>query len=228
LTAAAVRQVCRGRRVAFAWSGGKDSLALQVIMRAAGIEECVFGMTRGLEYPAFLAWVTDHMPDGLEVIDNGWDMGWLARHPGMLFPRSADVAAKWFKGVQHVAQEKFYRSRGLDVLILGRRRDDGNFVGRGVPIYAAGGITRYSPLADWTQADVLTCLRCEGWTLDGMPPFYSWPRGFRCGTHPWPARQWCRDEQHGWEEVYKIDPTLVMTAAAVMPGAASFLSGMTG
>src|SRR5688500_5702721 len=58
----------QNRRAAFAWSGGKDSLALQGVCRLAGIEPCVIALTH-LEYPAFLRWVTDNMPQGLTVIN---------------------------------------------------------------------------------------------------------------------------------------------------------------
>src|SRR4051794_35970221 len=57
-----IRRVTGGRRAAYAWSGGKDSIALGGVCRLAGVTPCLLGMTH-LEYPAFLAWVTDNMPD---------------------------------------------------------------------------------------------------------------------------------------------------------------------
>ena len=184
-----VRRFCRGKNAAYAWSGGKDSIALGLIAQLSGVTECVLGIT-DLEYPAFLAWVTAHMPDGLEVINTGLDLDWLAANPGMLFPKDSSIAAHWFAKVQHAAQRRFYKARGLDVILLGRRRDDGNFVGRaGENHYECDGVLRYSPLADWTHSDVFALIDHYGLP---MPPFYDWPRGYRCGTHPWAARQWCR------------------------------------
>jgi 3'-phosphoadenosine 5'-phosphosulfate sulfotransferase (PAPS reductase)/FAD synthetase len=217
--AEAVRAFCRGRNAAFAWSGGKDSLALALVAEAAGVRECVMGIC-DLEYPAFLAWVTDHMPERLEVINTGLDLGWLAANPGMLFPQDAATAAQWFAKVQHTAQRRFYRARGLDVLLLGRRREDGNFCGRGADWYESGGVVRFSPLAGWTHADVFAAIDHYGLSL---PPFYSWPRGYRCGTHPWAARQWCNSVAHGWSEVHAIDPAIVRAAADVLPSAAEYL-----
>lgn len=203
---------------AFCWSGGKDAQVLRAVCEAAGVFDCVLGKTAGLEYPAFLRWVTDHMPKRLEVISTPQDLEWLAAHQHMLFPQNAAIAAEWFASVQHEAQRRFFRRYRLRVLILGRRRSDGNFVGRGGANYYtdAKGVTRFSPLADWTHDDVFAAIRYLGLPL---PPFYRWPRGFRCGTHPWPARQWCRDEAHGWSEIYDIDPGIVWHAATYFPGA---------
>lgn len=197
-----------GRNAAFAWSGGKDSLALEVVMRAAGIEECVMVIT-DLEFPEFLAWATDHMPARLEVVNTGQDLDWLASRPDMLFPGDATTAAKWFKSVQHAGQERYYRSRGLDVLMLGRRRADGNFVGDDGE-YESRGVVRYSPIRDWSHELVLAAIRYRGLEL---PPIYDWPRGFRVGTGPWPARQWLASKRAGFEEVWRIDPSRVREAA---------------
>lgn len=210
-----------GRRPAFAWSGGKDSLALQVVCEAAGVFECCLGMTN-LEYPAFLQWITDHMPHELSVYSNGWDIEWLTKHPQMLFPKDSKTASEWFKGTQHSAQRRFFSDYGATTLFVGRRLADGNYCGKGFA-YTANGVTRASPIADWSHEDVLACLHYEG-MADDLPPFYRWPRGYRCGTHSWPARQWCDSDMHGWSEVYEIDASLVTDAAAAgMSSAADYL-----
>jgi 3'-phosphoadenosine 5'-phosphosulfate sulfotransferase (PAPS reductase)/FAD synthetase len=215
-----VRAFCRGKNAAFAWSGGKDSIALAAVCQLGGVPDCVLGIT-DLEYPAFLAWVTAHMPDRLEVVNTGLDLDWLAANPGMLFPQSSNVAAQWFSKVQHTAQRQYYKHHRLDVIIVGRRRSDGNFVGRdGQNWYSADGVLRYSPLADWSHAEVFACI--DHFRLP-MPPFYDWPRGYRCGTHPWAARQWCKGLMHGWHEVHSIDPAIVLQAATRLPSAAAFL-----
>lgn len=218
--AADIRSFCRGKSAAFAWSGGKDSVVLAEACRVAGIPDCVLGIC-DLEYPAFLAWVTSNMPDRLEVVNTGLDLDWLAAHPGMLFPQDASTAAQWFSKVQHTAQRRYFRSNRLDVIMVGRRRSDGNFVGRdGENWYSADGVLRYSPLADWSHADVFALIDHYGLAL---PPFYDWPRGYRCGTHPWAARQWCRGHGHGWQEIHQIDPGIVRLAADRIPSAAQFL-----
>lgn len=215
------------KRVAFGWSGGKDSIALAAVCEAAGFTQCVFGMTSGLEYPAWLEWVTDNMPDELTVLRNAWDINWLAKNPQMLFPVNARIAAKWFKGIQHWAQETYFTQQRLDVLLLGRRRSDGNFCGSGkLPMYAARGVVRCSPIADWSHELVLASLKYDWLDLGKtLPPFYRWPRGFRCGTHAWPARQWTQSTQHGWQEIWQIDASIVRLAASRgIHGAAHFIA----
>lgn len=221
IAVARIRLACRNREAAFAWSGGKDSIALAHVCRLAGIEECVFAMTN-LEYPAFLQWVTDHMPERLEVINVGLDLDWLAQNSHMLFPQDAATAGKWFSLVQHKAQDLYFKRRAMDILLLGRRREDGNFVGRnGQDMYEKAGVIRFSPLANWTHAHVIALIHYYALP---MPPFYRWPRGYRCGTHPWAARQWCASIRHGFQEVYAIDPSIVEEAAAYLPQARTFLS----
>ena len=219
-TVADVRRFVRGKRVAFGWSGGKDSLVLQRVMEAAGVAECVLVISN-LEYPAFLQWATDFMPDGLEIVNTGQGYEWLRAHPAMLFPQGR-FGPEWFSIVQHTGQASYYASHRLDALALGRRRSDGNYVGRGSNIYTnRQGVTRWSPLADWSHEAVLALLKRDRIVL---PPCYEWPRGFQIGTGPWPARQWTRDRAHGWAEVWSIDPDVVRAAAAnQIPGASDFL-----
>lgn len=211
-TLAEIASLTAGRKVGFAWSGGKDSIALEIVMTLAGFADCCFGMTN-LEYQQFLVWVTDHMPPGLQIFNNGWDVAWLVAHPDMLFPASSEIAGRWFAGVQHKAQRQFADARGLDILITGRRRDDGNYVPGADGCYVAGGLRRYAPLRAWRHVDVFAAMVYHD-RLSDLAPFYSWPRGYRCGTHSWPARQWCLDRNHGFAEVYSIEPQRILDAAA--------------
>lgn len=209
-------EATQGYDVAYGWSGGKDSQGLRLVCEAAGIRECVLVISE-LEYPAFLGWATDHMPWGCTVEARPLDLAWLLRHPDMLFPRDAATASKWFRLIQHTGQRAYAKRTGIDMLVLGRRRADGNFVGPDGRYRDRAGFERLSPIADWTHEDLLCVLganRCP------LPPCYGWPRGFRVGTGAWPARQWTASPAHGWQEVATIDPTIVDHAAQVgIPGA---------
>jgi len=218
-----IASMTRGRRVGYAWSGGKDSQALEVVMQLAGVEDCCFGMTN-LEYVAFLTWVTNHMPAGLQVYNNGWDLDWLRNHEAWIFPQTAAAASRWFNGVQRKAQAQFSAANGIELLIHGGRACDGNYVGDGAGVFmGAEGVLRYAPLRHWSHADVFACLHYAG--VEEEPPFYRWPRGYRCGTHPWPARQWCRTRDDGYAEVYAIEPALIREAAAAgIASARTFLA----
>lgn len=212
-----------GKKSAYAWSGGKDSLVLGEICQMAGIADCMLAVC-DLEYPAFMGWIQEHKPERLEIINTGQNIDWLKKHPEMLFPRESKTAARWFSIVQHKAQAQYYRAHELDVLLLGRRRADGNYCGRGRNIYTDGkGITRYSPLAGWKHEAVLAYIHYYGVPI---PPIYNWNNGYLCGTHPWPARQWTGSEGNAWKEVYEIDPDIVREASKIFPGAKKCIKAM--
>lgn len=219
-TVADIKKKTKGKKAAFAWSAGKDSLVLGQICHMAGINACVL-VVCNLEYPAFLKWVEGNKPPELEIINTGQDLRWLSNHPHMLFPQESKTAAQWFHIVQHRGQARYYKDHELDVLLLGRRRADGNYVGKGENIYTNGqGVTRYSPLSEWSHEQVLAFIHYYNVAL---PPIYEWKNGYLCGTHPWAARQWTGSVENGWKEVYEIDRSVVKEAAEHIPSAKAFL-----
>lgn len=219
-TIAKIREITAGKTAAYAWSGGKDSLVLGRICEAAGIPDCMMGVCN-MEYPQFMEWVDYNRPEYLQIINTGQDLEWLSNHPEMLFPKDSKTAARWFQIVQHKAQAIYYRKHNLDMIILGRRRADGNYCGKCSDIYTDGkGVTRYSPLADWKHEEILGYIH---YFDVEMPPIYDWEKGYLCGTHPWPARQYTENEQQGWQEVYNIDKNIVENAAQYFNGARGFL-----
>lgn len=207
--------------VAFAWSGGKDSIVLQHLATQAGVEQCVLGRS-DLEYPAFVEWVESHKPPGLEILNCGWDLEWIVRNPHMLFPVGSRLAARWYAGVQRWAQAKYAARRNIDVLLLGNRRADGNYVGVGSDSYLLGDLRRFSPLAAWTHEDILGFLHFNG-LRDSLPPIYAWPRGFRCGTHSWARRSKIHTIRYNWAEIWTIDQSIVIAAATRLDSARQFL-----
>ena len=219
-----IRATTVDKKAAYAWSGGKDSIVLSKLCEDAGVTSSLIGVC-DLEYPEFMRWIESNKPAGCEVINTKQDLDWLAKHPEMLFPRDSAHAARWFSIVQHRAQRIYFQKHELDVLILGRRRADGNYVGRGSNIYTDGkGVTRYSPLAAWAHEHILAFIH---YNQLPTPPIYGWPNGYVCGTHPWPARQGTGSEENGWREIYSIDPSVVTAAAEKIPGARRFLEEVT-
>ena len=98
---------------------------------------------------------------------------------------------------------------------------DGNYVGKGDNIYTnSQGVTRYSPLSDWTHEQVLAYIHYYNLA---MPPIYDWKNGYLCGTHPWPARQWTGSTENAWSEIYEIDSSIVNEAAEYFESAKAFL-----
>lgn len=213
-----IKATTKGKKVAYAWSGGKDSIVLGHICEKAGIKDCVLGVC-DIEYPDFLEWIEKHKPEGLTVINTGQNMEWLVKHPEMLFPKGNN-ASRWFSIVQHTAQRKYYKQHELDMLLLGRRRADGNYVGRGSNCYTDGkGVARFSPLSEWKHEHVLAYIHYYNLPL---PPIYNWPNGYKCGTHPWPARQHTESIQKAWEEIEAIDKSIVDHAEKYIESAKLF------
>lgn len=208
-TAAEVKSVIGARRAGYAWSGGKDSLALEIVMNAAGVHSCCIGLTAKLEYHAFESWLALHRPLGLVVYRTPWDLNWLRRHPEMLFCADNAIRPRWYNAWL-IAQKKFAKDRALDVLITGKRKMDGNVIFAGDDNrYRSGGIERYAPLWNWTHHDVFAALI---YREPSLPPFYHWPRGWRVGTHAWPARR-AKEHAQGWSECFAAEPDRVYEAA---------------
>ena len=218
-----IRKATEGRKTAYAWSAGKDSIVLGHLCEQAGITDSMIAVCN-LEYPAFMAWVENNKPQGCQVMNSGQDLAWLQKHPNMLFPRNSALTGRWFSIVQHKLQSDYFREHNLDMLLLGRRRADGNYTGKD-GLYTNGqGVTRFSPLYDWPHEYILAYIHYHQLAL---PPIYQWQDGFVRGTHPWPARTGTNSEEQGWQEVYAIDPGIVEQAADYLPGAAAFLKGVS-
>ncbi len=127
-------------------------------------------------------------------------------------------------GSESASAERMRRLRDqLEILLLGRRKADGNYVGKDNIYTNSAGITRYSPLAEWRHEDILAYIHYYDVKL---PPIYDWEKGYLCGTHPWPARQYMETEQQGWKEVYDIDKTIVENAVQHFDGAREFLKAI--
>lgn len=219
----AITQKTKGKTVAYAWSGGKDSIALNRLCEKAGIGPCVFAHT-DLEYPAFLDWCLKNKPDACEVINVGLDLKWLADNPVMLFPHDRRIIYRWFQIVQQKAIRQYFRANNLDMIVVGHRTADGNFVGKDKICRNNAGVVRYSPIADWTHEQLLAYIHYRNLP---MPPIYGWKDGFKCGTHPWPARQFTDSIKNGFRDVYEIDPEIVKQAAEFIPAARHFLEEVT-
>lgn len=218
-----IKEKTSGKKAAYAWSAGKDSIVLGDLCERAGIRDCVL-VVSDLEYPAFVEWIDNNKPKGLEIINTGQNLEWLSRHMDMLFPQDSTKAAQWFHIVQHRGQAKYFKEHELDMLLLGRRRADGNYVGKGSNIYtSAQGITRFSPISEWTHEEVLAYIHYFNLPL---PPIYDWNNGYLCGTHPWPARQWTGSVENGWKEVFEIDESIVKEAAEHIDSARDFIESL--
>ena len=211
-------------RVVYGWSGGKDSLALQVVMERAGIKRAVLGVIPNLEFRSYLGWVYDHKPEGLVTIPNKQlDVKWLAepRNARYLFPRNAKDGYFWTmagtRRAQHVYQEMYHPT----LQIYGRRTADGNFIGpENYGIHKTRQLSSYCPLRDWPHELVLAVIHYADMA---MPPVYDWPHGWTAGTGSWPGRR-VGSYDESWAETYAIEPERVIEAAEWIPAARAWLA----
>lgn len=218
-----IKEKTAGKKAAYSWSAGKDSIALQYVCQKAGIMDNVF-VYCDLEYTAFMDWVNKNKPKNCTMINTGQDIKWLSEHTDMLFPQDSKTAGKWFHIIQHKGQEEYYKNNNFDVLCLGRRRQDGNYTGKDGIYTNRKGITRYSPIYLWSHEDVLGLI---AWYNLPVPPIYNWKNGYLCGTHNWAERQWTGSISNGWKEVYEIEPTIVVEASKYIESAGDFLNEQT-
>lgn len=214
-----------GVKYGSAWSGGKDSVVVDFLCRQLKnpFPSCI-GMTHDLEYPAFLRYVTNNMPQDLVVYNSGHTLKWLSDNIDMLFPEHSNIAKKWFISIQHRAQNKFWNEQKLDVLITGRRNKDSNYCGKnGLYKNKSTGVVRYSPIYDWTHEETLGVMKYYNLPV---APFYSWVNGWVVGSGCWPARQWTGSIEQGWKEVYSIDPSIVLRASKFIKSAEYYVRNM--
>ena len=207
-----------------AWSGGKDSVALEFIASQIGSHPTAIGMTNDLEYPEFMQFVTNNMPDDLIVYNSGQDLLWLSKNLDWLFPKTSKEASRWFKAVQHSAQNRFVKDKKIDILLTGRRKKDMNYVGtNGIYTNKSTGITRYSPLYDWSHEMILAIM-----VYYNLPraPFYSWNNGWVVGSGNWAARQWTGSVNGGWDQIAQIDKSIVLRASKYIKSAENYVRNL--
>lgn len=215
-----IKRHIKGKKVAVSWSGGKDSIVLEHICRDLGIKKILW-VRCNLEYQQVLDWIRENAPENLEIINTGQDLKWLAENKYMLFPQHAEIASIWFKQVQNEGQKRYFQSNNLDMILVGRRKKDGNDPGEDGLDIDEHNVVRYAPIYDWKHEELLAYM--EYYEID-WPPFYFWKNGFQVGTGPWAAREYTGSVENGWQEVYEIEPEIVERAAYYLNSAAEFLN----
>lgn len=216
-----IRAATKGKKCAIAWSGGKDSVAVERLANMAGISKGVFVHT-DVEYPAFMDWVEKHKPKDIQAVNSGHNLQWIKKHPQFLFPKTTALHSRWYGMVQQSTVRKYYHENELDLILYGRRRADGNHVPQ--PIYTNGkGITIYNCIAEWEHELLLGFIH---YYQIPLPPIYEWENGFVEGTHSWTARNpHDKKDATAWAEIYRIDPDIVTNAAIHFDSAKDFLRG---
>lgn len=217
---ARILKMTSGKKAAYSWSGGKDSLVISSLCRSVGITSCQC-LIKFTEFPIWEKWLMKNAPPNCEVLKVGFNLNYLAEHEELLFARGK-LGQRWLRDIQQKYFRKYLKERNLDIVILGHRTIDGNVCGKnGVRIQKQGGIL-YSPIHDWSHELVFAFLH---YNKIELPFMYKWYRGFYNGTCGW-AQRTAGSVNQAWQEVYDIDPSVVIQAAEKLPSARKFLEEM--
>lgn len=230
MTAAAeTRLVLNGRTddAVYGWSGGKDSIALQVVMERAGVRRALLGTLPHLEFTAYVEWVAAHQPDGLTHLGNtAITPAWLAKpeNDRYLFPENSRDGYRWTLLGTRWAQHLYQEQQRPRLQIYGRRTADGNSIpSTPYGIHKTRRLTSYCPIRDWSHELVLAVIH---YNRRALPPVYGFPNGWKTGTGSWPGRR-VGDRDASFAETYAIEPGLLHAAAPDLPAAADWLARNT-
>lgn len=214
-----IRKATVGRKAAYGWSGGKDSIVLGKLCEAAGVTDCFFGHC-DLEFSTFLNWALSNLPEGCRVINTGIGLEWLSEHPDMLFADDAKRLNRWYGMVQRRAFSDYFAAEKPDMIIVGHRTLDGNVCGGNAYIRKQSGEVRYSPVAGWPHEAILGYIHYHGLKL---PPVYDWEGGYVFGPTPWPIWGHPKSQADGWRMIYELEPAILPEAAKWFMSAQHFL-----
>lgn len=204
-----IRSVCHERKAAYAWSGGKDSIALQIVCEDAGIKKgfCCYD---SLYFTDSINFFYANRPEGITMWDSGETVQWLAEHPRFLFPHGS--AHHWNVQTRLRYQPIYCKENGIDILMMGKRTQDGNFVSHDLVYKNKKGVSVYCPIRDWTHEDVICAIRYRGKSLS---PIYFTENGFHYGDTKFAVMGPLKDEtfSHAWDRIYKIEEQKVIDSA---------------
>ena len=206
----------------YAWSGGKDSIALEVVMERAGIERGVI-CACPLDFDDFVSWARDHRPAGVVTQDVGWlNEDWLLENPEFLFCNRPGVdgrlGARFTTYHHRDPLRRAYEHMGAGVMFTGRRSQDKN--AKADPAKPTKSGYRYcNPIFDWNHEEVMAAIQYAGKVLPAC--YHRYPGGWYDGPTSWPARTFHHPApERAWAETYRIAPALVSALAADYTGAA--------
>ena len=206
-----IKTITTNKKVAYAWSGGKDSLVIADLCKRAEIIKS-FCLVTELEYPQWLKFLQENKPPNCEIINVGYDLDFIAKHSELLFA-VGKLEQFWNINIRQKNFKKYIQKNKLEVLILGRRKIDGNFCGKKGLRLSNDNCIIYSPIFDWSHELLFAYMH---YNKIELPFIYKLQRGFNFGTHLWVERD-------TFQEVYDIDPSIVIKAAEKIPDARKWL-----
>jgi len=210
-----------GKKVAYGWSGGKDSLVIEAICELVGIRKAAMFITK-LEYSDFYDYVEKHKPHYLDVFYTKHDIRWLAENQARyLFPKHSKGKNQYFIEIQRGGLKRCFKDNNLDQIIVGHRTADGNHCPDFINTNKDG-YTRNAPIKDWTHEEVLAFLKYFNIPL---PKIYFYEEGFVHGTGPYSSMiRGNRTINQCWDYAYIHDNKSVLKASRHIESAYMYLT----
>lgn len=180
------RAASKYKKLAWGWSGGKDSLALEIIMERADIDATPV-VIRGrdeFQLAQVLDWHHKNIPEGSILIHHEIDFPMLKRKPELLFPEARYVPF-WVDMSFRKNWPKVCHKHGFDGIIVGHRTADGNWSPQ-VDVKSASGFRRIAPIRHWGHEELMAVIKHLG--KKPVSPAYDLERGWMMGSVDWPQR----------------------------------------
>lgn len=218
----AIERICayaRPEDLCYAWSGGKDSLVIEWLCRAAGVSGGILYVPNlDVEWTFMQSWWEQELPIDCSIYrDAGLNLGFYQRHPHLLTAYNAG-ANQHYNMPKWTAQFAYAEGRKAQAIIMGRRTIDGNPCGPHGVSGGRNGVQVLNPIYDWSHEDVLAFIRYKKLVL---PPTYFMPNGFHLNNQRWIAS---KPTQRGlWELLREYDMDSLQEAARYFPNAAVVL-----
>lgn len=214
------------KKIAYGYSGGKDSTVLASLLSKTGIKDLKpFCVLHQCEYPKFQEWLFSNCPKGTTFLKlEKLGLEELNRKPEYLFPTGKKEKA-YYIGQWREAQTTYVKENNIDLVFAGRRIIDGNMCGKKNPdgIYVSKNkvITSCNLIADWSHEEILAYIKYNGLKL---PPIYDFPNGWVYGTHAWTKRDRVNNSIYEtFDEIMNIDKSIVIEASKTLDIAKEYL-----
>ena len=196
----------------FYWSGGKDSLALEGVMRAwPELPGYFFCESLDFVFSGMAPWYAASTPERVFTDNGGWGFETIRQRPALLFPVDQKAYGAWDRN-KWKHQNAYRAKHGVEIVFTGRRIGDGNFCGKD-GVAESSKQTTINPIYDWSFEEVLAYIKHVG--LDLPPCYTGHDKGFEYGTAPWAKIKFATPAQ-GWAWLKTADPVVYERASQAL------------
>lgn len=223
-----IAQACRKPYI-IGYTGGKDSLVLRHMAENCLDNPMFISCILQNEFPRFDEWLHDTAPRNIVyVYDDKLSLDFLNNNLQYLFPISKKEQGAYVTTFRRPTY-RYLMEHGIHQFMTGKRYDDGNTCGKEditgmhYTYMRATDMKTLNPMADWKHSHLLAYIQ---YFKIELPEIYSYPNGFRFGTHPWTERRRLGGlYRNTFDEIMKLDDTIIPAAAKKLEIADLYLHG---